>query len=239
MAALFADFTAENDETDFLFDFIPTDAQFEIMNEEEDAQLNFGTTIAPAVFASTSTLAVADASFEEATINESFDSNKDGTSVQQIDLAPTFSLKGNFSEIVDSLVRRYGEPLNETEKAKLDLAVAEETIVSEFDPNLTAFQRSVASDLSSRRITINGEEVIFQRNSFQVFQFDFQIRFWKSCDFLISYSVLELRWAQSNWLLEQWWPSCLSDWTTDVCHLLRKAKWSWRSGKFFWQPGRV
>ena len=177
MAALFADFTAENDETDFLFDFIPTDAQFEIMNEEEDAQLNFGTTIAPAVFASTSTLAVADASFEEATINESFDSNKDGTPVEQIDLAPTFSLKGNFSEIVDSLVRRYGEPLNETEKAKLDLAVAEETIVSEFDPNLTAFQRSVASDLSSRRITINGEEVIFQRNSFQVFQLDFQISF--------------------------------------------------------------
>ena len=172
LAAMFAEFENE-EENEFLFDFVPSDAQFELMNEEEDAQLSFDDQLVDSPANRTATSPDADdATLEiDATISENGDSDKDGNTdadLDYFDLAPSFSLKGNLSEIVDTLVRRYGQPVNETEKEKLSLAISDETVVSEFDAGLNAFQRSIASDLSSRRVTINGEEVIFARNSFQV-----------------------------------------------------------------------
>ena len=176
LAAMFAEF--ESDSDDFLFDFVPSDAQFELMNEEEDAPLSFTntttmpTTVAPQADDASLEIQVEDTPLD-ATINENNDLDKDGNSDADLDyfnIAPTFTLQGNFSEIVNSLVRRYGQPVNETENDKLSEAInaSEETIVSEFDQSLNMFQRSIASALSSRTITINGEEVIFARSSFQV-----------------------------------------------------------------------
>lgn len=172
LAAMFAEFENE-EENEFMFDFVPSDAQFELMNEEEDAQLSFDDQPIDVSVNQAATLSDADdATLEiDATINENGDADKDGNNdadLDYFDSAPTFSLKGNMSEVVDSLVRRYGQPVNETEKEKLSLAISDETVVSEFDAGLNVFQRSIASDLSSRRVTINGEEVVFARSSFQV-----------------------------------------------------------------------
>ena len=180
LAAMFAEF--ESDSDDFLFDFVPSDAQFELMNEEEDAPLSFTnttTTDTPTTIAAQADDASLEVQVEDApldntlTITENNDLDKDGNTDADLDyfnIAPTFTLKGNFSEIVDSLIRRYGQPVNDTENEKLSQAISasEETIVSEFDQSLNMFQRSIASALSSRTITINGEEVIFARSSFQV-----------------------------------------------------------------------
>ena len=123
-----------------------------------------------------------DAAFEtNVKLESDSDKDKDGNDEQEsafaIDLTPTFSLQGNLSEIVSTITRRYGEPANEVERQKLSLAVEsvpQTTIVAEERvASFTPFARSRNMDQMSlnaaqRRVTINGEQVIFSRSEFQV-----------------------------------------------------------------------
>jgi len=122
-----------------------------------------------------------DAAFETSVKLESdSDQDKDGRdeleSAFEINLAPTFSLQGNLSEIVSTITRRYGEPANEIERQKLSLAVEsvpQNTIVAEERVGFAPFARSrnmndMNLQAAQRRVTINGEQVIFARTEFQV-----------------------------------------------------------------------
>ena len=176
------------------FDFIADDAPLEGVSydeeqEEEDAMFESVENVdadAPIddVDAPIDDELDEDADFEtsQVTLESKIDNDKDGSEDNaedsfEIDLTPTFSLQGNFSEIVGSITKRYGEPVNDVEKQKLSMAiesmpqnvvVAEERVGLQPFARSRGFDRAIFEQASQRRITVNGEEVIFARSEFQV-----------------------------------------------------------------------
>ena len=100
------------------------------------------------------------------------DLNKDGEievklpePVPIVKLPPSFNLSGNSTEIERSLIRRYGEPVNAQEMNKLMFALNSLPASSQ-NVMVTEEFRTVMG--AARRLTINGEGIIFARSSFQV-----------------------------------------------------------------------
>ena len=100
------------------------------------------------------------------------DLNKDGEievklpePVPIVKLPPSFNLSGNSTEIERSLIRRYGEPVNAQEMNKLMFALNSLPASSQ---NVMVTEEFGTVMGAARRLTINGEGIIFARSSFQV-----------------------------------------------------------------------